>query len=193
MYEYLEGNVAESGPTHIVIDVKGIAYYLHCSIGTASNVKGKTQFKLFTHLVVKEDDMRLYGFSDSAEREIFRLLISVSGIGPNTAMVMLSSLSPAEIKHAVENENANLIQTIKGIGNKTAQRIIIELKDKMLKTNIKTTSNMVSLNSNADEATSALQMLGFPKKRAEKILKQLFTDNPTLSSEEAVKKALKIL
>lgn len=193
MYEYIEGKIAESGPTHIVIDTGGMAYYLHCSVGTASAAKSREAVKLFTHLLVKEDDMRLYGFSGTGEREIFRLLISVSGIGPNTAMVMLSSLSPAEIKDAVESENADLIQSVKGIGAKTAQRVIIELKDKMRKTDIDTSGTRISVGAAADEAASALQMLGFPKKRAEKVLQKLYAGEPGLSPEDAVKKALKLL
>jgi Holliday junction DNA helicase RuvA len=193
MYEYINGKIMETGPTHIVAETGGIAYYLHCSVGTSAKAKDKNNLQIYTHLLVREDDMRLYGFYEKSEREIFRLLISVSGIGPNTAMVMLSSLSPSEIKEAVESENADLIQTIKGIGKKTAQRVIIELKDKMQKAQIEGSEISTVRGVDAEEAASALQMLGFPKKRAEAVLKKLYAAEPSLSPEDAVKKALKML
>ncbi len=191
MYEYIKGEIIETGPTHLIIETQGIAYHLHCSVQTAQNAADKT--KIFIHLLVKEDDMRLYGFADKDEREIFRQLISVSGIGPNTAIIMLSSLTPSEIKHAIETENIEIIKTIKGIGNKTAQRIIIELKDKMQKLQIDAGKTNIINNNAADEAISALQMLGFNKKTTEKILKKIFSETPNLTPEDAVKKALKLL
>jgi holliday junction DNA helicase RuvA len=194
MYDFIKGKLAESGPTHIVAETGGMGFYIHTSLSTAAWAKEQESLKLFIHLLVKEDDMRLYGFSDKSEREIFRLLISVSGIGANTAMVMLSSLSPAEIKQAVESENADLIQTIKGIGKKTAQRVIIELKDKMKKTETDGSSVIPgTASATIEEAVSALLMLGFPKKRAEAALNKIYKAKPTVSSEDAVKNALKML
>lgn len=194
MYDFIEGKPAESGPTHIVAEAGGIGYYIHTSLNTGSELKDADNPRIYLHLQVKEDDMRLFGFADQAEREIFRLLISVSGIGANTAMVMLSSLNPAEIKQAVESEDANLIQTIKGIGKKTAQRVIIELKDKMKKTDIDTADiSAPGKSADTEEAASALVMLGFPKKRADAVLKKIYRNRSDISPEEAVKQALKML
>ncbi|MEA2043092.1 MAG: Holliday junction branch migration protein RuvA [Bacteroidota bacterium] len=193
MYEYIEGKVSDTGLAYAVVDVGGLGYYLNTSVRAASVLKGASEAKLFLHQVVKEDDLRLYGFVEKSEREIFRLLISVSGIGANTAIVMLSSMTGGEIKSAVENEDIKLLTGIKGIGKKTAQRIIIDLKDKIGKTSAESSSGGSAYGDIMEEAVSALVMLGFSKKRAETVLKKIFSSESGIEADLAVKKALKVL
>lgn len=193
MIEYINGKITEISPAFVVIENEGIGYGLHVSLNTYTALKEGERAKLFIHQVIREDAHTSFGFFLKDEREIFRLLIGVNGIGPNTARMMLSSLSPAELRNAVINENAAILRGIKGIGAKTAQRIIIDLKDKMAKTDVSETFPGVENNTSREEALSALIMLGFSKPQVEKIINKILKAEPTLSIEDIVKKALKAL
>ena len=192
MYEYIQGKLGGLTPTNAVIEAGSIGYFIHISLNTYSLINGKEQARLFLHQVVREDAHLLYGFAEATERELFRLLISVNGIGSNTALVMLSSLTAEEIRGAILEENVSLLQSIKGIGAKTAQRVIIDLKDKVGKvTDSGQTLISRADNTIRDEALSALVMLGFARKNIEKELEKLLKANPDLTVEETIKKALK--
>jgi holliday junction DNA helicase RuvA len=193
MFEYINGKITEITPAYIIIETENIGYFVSISLHTHSKISGNEQYKVYIHQIIREDTNALYGFADKTEREIFRLLISVSGIGANTARVMLSSLSAGEVKKAVRTENVAAFQSIKGIGAKTAQRVIIDLKDKINKTETEDDSGTVISNSIPEEALSALNMLGFPKSKAEKAVKKIYSSNSDISVEELVKNALKIL
>jgi Holliday junction DNA helicase RuvA len=195
MIAYIDGKLAYKDPTFVIIDVAGVGYHIKISLQTYSALKEGERCRLQTYLHIKEDAHTLYGFSENAEKRLFLDLISVSGIGPNTALMMLSSLSYAEIQQAIVSEDLRTIQSIKGIGSKTAQRVILELKDKIKKSmfagdvpNFPTTAN----NTIRNEALSALVTLGIPKNVAEKsidtIIKQ---EGGQLSIEQLIKKALK--
>ena len=194
MYEYISGKITELNPAYVVVEANSIGYIIHISLHTYSVLDKKETAKVYTHQIVREDVNMLYGFSDKSEREIFRLLISVSGIGPNTARVMLSSLKAGEIKKAIRTEDVATIKSVKGIGVKTAQRVIIDLRDKIDKTEVEETSDSVSTSNTACfEASSALTMLGFAKTKAEKVVNTIFSKENEITVEELVKKALKIL
>ena len=193
MITHLKGKLAEKNPTHVVIDCNGIGYFVNISLHTYSKLSDNETIKLYTHLQVKEDAHTLYGFSSLAEREIFRLLISVSGIGTNTARTMLSSLSPKQVREGIATEDVALIQSIKGIGLKTAQRVIIDLKDKILKVYDINEVSPIADNTNKEEALSALETLGFARKQAEKVCTTIVRDEPQASVETIIKLALKKL
>jgi holliday junction DNA helicase RuvA len=195
MYDYFEGKLAEKTPGYAVIDVHGVAYFLNISLNTFSKLPDEaSNFKLYAHLVVKEDALMLYGFSGTDERELFRQLISVSGVGAGTARMILSSLNPDEIAEAIVTGNATQLQRIKGIGSKTAQRIIIDLKDKLSRESIPHEKGGFVHNTKKEEALSGLIILGFQKMVAEKALNKVIeTKGPALSVEELVRNALKIL
>src|SRR5690554_4139931 len=192
MIEYVKGKLVEKTPEHVVIETAGgIAYIIHISLATYSAIGDVQELSLLTHYVIKEDAHILYGFADEEERSLFKLLITVSGIGVATARLMLSSLSVSEILGAIATENARTLQTVKGIGNKSAQRIIIELKDKIGKTTQQNLDKMAfSYNNNKSEALSALGSLGFVKKAAEVVLdKSIQEGRIDLRVEELIKKA----
>lgn len=191
MIAQLRGKLIEKNPTEVVIDCNGVGYAVKISLNTFSSLGNDEAIMLFTKFIVREDAQILYGFNDKIEREMFEHLISVSGIGPNTAMIMLSSLIPSEIAAAIQQEDVPVIQSIKGIGAKTAQRVIIDLKDKMLKMNISSENLFASNNTNRFDALTALISLGFDKKTAEKALDKVDTGDNEV--EELIKKALKIL
>ena len=191
MYEYIQGKISELTPANVIIDNQGVGYFINISLNTYSALSGKEQAIVFIHQVVREDAHLLFGFYNKSERQIFRHLISVSGIGANTARMMLSSLSPSEIQEAIMSGNVKLLNSIKGIGAKTAQRIIIDLKDKVGKSEISSDFLLTQSNTNRDEALSALVMLGFTKNSVDKILDKLIKDTPNAEVEELVKKALK--
>ncbi len=193
MFEYIKGLLEEVKPTSAVVENEGIGYLLNISLHTYSRLKQGAEAKLFVHQEVREDAIILHGFSDKKEREIFRMLISVSGIGCNTARMMLSSLSPDEIQQAIVSADINLLKSIKGIGLKTAQRVVIELKDKFGKSQEKEEIFFTGGNTVANESLSALIMLGFNKALAEKVVLKLAADNKDIKVEELVKKALKML
>jgi Holliday junction DNA helicase RuvA len=192
MFEYINGTITELSPANAVIEAGSVGYFIHISLNTYSRINGKEKVKLFLHQVVREDAHLLYGFADKTERELFRFLISVSGIGSNTAMMMLSSLLPDEIRKAILEENVNLLKGIKGIGAKTAQRIIIDLKDKIGKSPASDRILMTATdNTTREEALSALIMLGFQKKSVEVELDKIIKSNPGLPVEKMIKMALK--
>ena len=193
MITHIRGRLAEKSPTAVVIDCNGVGYFIHISLHTFSQLKDDESIKLLTHLQIKEDAHQLYGFATLMEREIFRLLISVSGIGTNTARTMLSSLTPKQIREGIAAEDVALIQSVKGIGLKTAQRVIIDLKDKILKIYDIHETLLISDNTNKDEALSALEVLGFAKKNSERVVVKIISNNPDASVELIIKEALKNL
>lgn len=193
MITQIKGRLVEKNPTHVVVDCSGVGYLLHISLNTFSSLPESEAITLYTHLSVKEDSHTLFGFIDKTEREIFRLLISVSGVGPSIARTMLSSMSSEEIQQAIATENIALIQSVKGIGAKTAQRVIIDLKDKILKTFDLDTISVIKNNTNKDEALSALEVLGFNRKQSDKVLNAVLKEQPEASVELLIKSALKSL
>jgi len=193
MITHIQGKLTEKNPTSVVIDCSGVGYLLNISLHTYSQLPESDFIKLFTHLQVKEDSHTLFGFSSLAEREIFRLLISVSGIGANIARTMLSSLTPQQIREGIANGDVPLIQSIKGIGAKTAQRVILDLKDKILKIYDIDEVSFSQGNTSKDEALSALEVLGFVKKQAERVVDKIMITQPDANVETIIKQALKNL
>lgn len=193
MITHIRGRLVEKSPTAVVIDCNGVGYFIHISLHTFSQLKDDESIKLLTHLQIKEDAHQLYGFATLMEREIFRLLISVSGIGTNTARTMLSSLTPKQIREGIAAGDVAMIQSVKGIGLKTAQRVIIDLKDKILKIYDIDETLLISDNTNKDEALSALEVLGFAKKNSERVVVKIISNNPDASVELIIKEALKNL
>jgi Holliday junction DNA helicase RuvA len=193
MITHIQGKLIEKNPTNVVIDCNGVGYYINISLHTFSQISNQENLQLFTHLHIKEDSHTLYGFSSLSEREIFRLLISVSGIGTNTARTMLSSLSPKQIREGIAINDVALIQSVKGIGLKTAQRVIIELKDKVLKIYDIDEGSISQNNTNKEEALSALEVLGYTKKQSNGVVDRIITTNPDASVEIIIKEALKKL
>ena len=193
MITHIQGKLTEKNPTHVVIDCNGVGYMLNISLHTFSQIPDDENLKLYTHLQVKEDSHTLYGFSSIAEREMFRLLISVSGIGASIARTMLSSLTPKQVREGIATADVALIQSIKGIGAKTAQRVILDLKDKVLKIYDIDEVSVNKGNTNKDEALSALEVLGFVKKQAERVVDKIVMAQPEASVEDIIKQALKNL
>ena len=193
MYEFIQGEIAQLTPTQVVVEAGGVGYSIHISLNTYSSLNGMQRAKVFTHLIVREDAHLLYGFAALAERELFRNLLSVNGVGAATALMMLSSLSSDEIASAITTENVNLLKSVKGIGLKTAQRIIIELKDKMAKVAAAGQILIPTDNTVQNEALSALVMLGFARKDAEKAIAGILNEKSGLSVEIVIKHALKRL
>ncbi len=193
MITHIQGRLVEKNPTDVVIDCNGVGYLLNISLHTFSQIPDSEALKLYAHLIVREDAHTLYGFSSIAEREIFKLLISVSGIGANTARTMLSSLSPQQVKEGIAHGDVALIQSIKGIGAKTAARVILDLKDKVLKVYDIDEVSVNKNNTNKDEALSALEVLGFAKKQSERIVDKIVSQQPDASVETIIKEALKNL
>jgi len=193
MITHLQGRVVEKTPTNVVLDCNGVGYEVHISLNTFSLLPQSDNVKLFTHLLVKEDSHTLYGFIEQFEREIFRLLISVSGVGASTARTMLSSLTPNNIKEAIASGDVSVIQSVKGIGTKTAQRVILDLKDKIIKVYAIDDVLYPSSNTNKEEALSALETLGFLRKHAEKVCDKICKENPDATVETIIKLALKNL
>ncbi len=192
MYDYISGPVAELTPAYAVVDAGGVGYFLNISLETYSAVEHAAQAKFFVHHVVREDAQLLYGFATRVERELFRLLIGVSGVGGNTARTILSTYSPAELQNIISAGNAVLLKNVKGLGLKTAQKIIVELSGKL--TGLETgASAAVAGNERVEEALAALNMLGFSKAAAEKVLRSVLRANPAASTEELVRLALKEL
>jgi holliday junction DNA helicase RuvA len=193
MYEYIHGTIAELNPARVIIEAGGVGYCISISLNTYSKLHGKTEIRLPVHQIVREDAHMLFGFADNNERDLFRNLISVSGVGANTAIMVLSSLTPDEVISAIANENVPALKKIKGIGIKTAQRIIIDLKDKVSKISETGQIFVTADNTILNEALSALVMLGFSKKDAEKVVSAILTEFPGASVESVVKQALKRL
>ncbi len=193
MITHIQGKLIEKNPTSIVIDCNGVGYSINISLHTFSQIPEKENVKLFTHLQIREDSHTLFGFSSKLEREIFRLLISVSGIGASIARTMLSSLSPNQVMDAIAQNDIATIQSVKGIGSKTAQRVVLDLKDKILKVYGLDDVSTTSSNTNKNEALSALETLGFARKQAERVCDIVVKENPNASVEIIIKQALKNL
>lgn len=193
MYEYIKGKNTEISPTHVVVENNGIGYFMNISLHTYSHIEQLQEVKLFVHENIREDAFAFYGFFDTTERDIFRHLINVSGIGANTARMMLSSMSPTEIHSAIVTENVNMIKAVKGIGLKTAQRVIIDLKDKLSKEPLSDNLLPGMDNTIREEALSALVMLGFMKSNSQKVVEKILREDPTLKVEMVIKHALKML
>lgn len=196
MYEYITGKVAEATSTYAIIEAAGVGYYINISLKTYSDIEHSEEAKLFVHFVVREDQQTLFGFSTKLERELFRHLISVSGVGGNTARVILSTYTPQELQNIIATENAILLKNVKGLGLKTAQKIIVELSGKMIELGASEqmhTSRPTTSNQTFDEALAALSMLGFQKSASEKVLNAIFKDTPSIGVEDAVRSALKRL
>ena len=193
MYDYLKGKMVEKTPTYIVIEVNGVGYMVSISLTTYSKIKDKEDIKIFTYFVVREDAQLLYGFADKNERLLFTYLISVSGVGANTARLILSSLTTEEAFDAIVLSKANVLQGVKGIGGKTAQRIIIDLKDKLIKSGIEHEKIDATHNTIREEALSGLQILGFNKLSAEKAVEKVLKADKVVDVEGLIKEALKML
>jgi Holliday junction DNA helicase RuvA len=193
MIAHIQGRLVEKTPTDVVIDCNGVGYQLHISLHTYSLIPNSEKVKLFTYLQIKEDAHTLFGFIEKSEREIFKLLLSVSGIGASIARTMLSSMEPKQILQAIASGDVHTIQSIKGIGAKTAQRVILDLKEKVLKVYDLDEVSMSLNNTNKDEALSALEVLGFNKKLAEKAVDKIVRENPDATIESIIKQALKNL
>ncbi len=193
MISFIKGKVFDLTPTYVVLDNHDIGYHIAISLNTYSKIKPDQSLLLYTVQIIRDDAHLLYGFYDPLEREIFKLLISVSGIGANTALLILSAMTSKEVQQVIANEDVNALKSIKGIGTKTAQRAIIELKDKILKTYDISPERLINSMASPvkDEALSALEALGFPKKRSEKIIEQILKENPEISLEKTIKEALK--
>ena len=193
MIAHLQGKLIEKSPTEVIIDCGGVGYHVNISLHTYSLLPQSETIKLFTYLQIKEDSHTLFGFVEKSEREIFKMLLSVSGIGASIARTMLSSLEPKQIIQALAVGDTGTIQSIKGIGNKTAQRAILDLKDKVLKLYDLDEVSMSQSNTNKDEALSALEVLGFNRKLAEKVVEKVLISDPQASVESIIKLALKNL
>ncbi|MBP6181454.1 Holliday junction branch migration protein RuvA [Flavobacterium sp.] len=193
MIAHIQGKLVEKTPTQVVIDCGGVGYHVNISLHTYSLLPNTDFIKLYTHLQIKEDAHTLFGFVEKSEREIFKLLVSVSGVGASIARTMLSSLDPKQITNAIASGDVVTIQSIKGIGSKTAQRVILDLKEKVLKLYDLDEVSMSQSNTNRDEALSALEVLGFVRKTSERIVEKIVKEDPDASVESIIKKALKNL
>ncbi|WP_296634551.1 Holliday junction branch migration protein RuvA [Polaribacter sp.] len=193
MITQIRGRLVEKSPTEVVVDCSGVGYLLHISLNTFSSLPEDENVILYTHLSIREDAHTLFGFINKTEREVFKLLISVSGVGPSIARTMCSSMTSEEIQQAIASENVAIIQSVKGIGAKTAQRVIVDLKDKILNTFATDEIFVITSNTNKDEALSALEVLGFNRKQSDKVVSSVLKENPEASVENIIKLALKNL
>lgn len=193
MIDHIRGRLTDKSPTGVVIDCNGVGYFLNISLNTYSHLPTTENIMLYSHLIVKDDSHTLYGFATRAEREVFRLLITVSGVGASTARTMLSSLTPDQVVDAIAKNDLAIIQSVKGIGSKTSQRLVLDLKDKILKAYDISSISEAPSNRNKNEALSALETLGFIRKKAEKVCDAIVKENPQASVEMIIKLALKNL
>jgi len=193
MITYIKGRLIEKNPAYVIVETAGIGYYIHISLNTYSQLKDREDIMLHTHFHVREDAQVLFGFSDKYERELFRLLITVSGVGTATAGVILSSMSPAELTSVIVNGDTARLKSVKGIGAKTAQRIIIDLKDKISKTSGTVEISPSTDNTIREETLSALDVLGFSRKQSGRIVDAILRENPGLDVQQLIKQALKKL
>lgn len=191
MIAFIKGRLIEKFPTYVVIDVNGVGYHILISLNTYSNIGDEESLKLFTQLIVREDAHLLYGFSTESEKRLFQLLISVSGVGASTALMVLSAGEVSEIQDALLSGDVAWFKSVKGIGPKSAQRIIIDLKDKVAKENIESNNLTILNNTTKDEALSALVLLGFNRTQADKTITSILKTNPNIEVEEVIKLALK--
>lgn len=193
MIEYISGRLVELNPATAIIDNAGIGYEMNISLSTFSAIQGKNEVKLLAHEVIREDAHLLYGFATATERSLFREMIAVSGVGANSARLILSSIPPAELEAVISGGDEKRLKSVKGIGAKTAQRIIVDLKDKIKPLETSLLSQPALRSDDFEEALAALLMLGFAKPASQKVLTKLFSDDPSLRVEQAVKKALTML
>ena len=193
MIAHIQGKLVEKTPTEVIIDCSGVGYHVNISLHTYSLLPASDFIKLYTHVQIKEDSHTLFGFMEKTEREIFKMMLTVSGIGASIARTMLSSLEPKQVIQAIASGDVATIQSVKGIGAKTAQRAIIELKDKVLKLYDLEEVSLIQNNTNKDEALSALEVLGFLRKNAEKVVEKIAKENPDATVEFIIKQALKNL
>ena len=194
MITHLQGKLVEKKPTYVVIDCQGVGYFVNISLNTYSALPEEETIKLYTYLQIKEDAHTLYGFISKAEREVFVLLLSVSGVGANTARTMLSALTATQIRSAIINSEVAIIQAVKGIGTKTSQRIVLDLKDKMMKLQDFVDEPISIMSSHKEQALAALEVLGFVRKQAEKIIDKIIkTTSTEFPVEELIKQALKMM
>ena len=193
MYDYLRGEIAEIAPTYAVIDCGGVGYYVNISLNTYTAIQNLREAKLFVYEAIREDAYTLFGFRDKQEREMFELLISVSGVGPNTARMILSSLTVDDLMSVIASGNSGMLKSVKGIGAKTAQRIIVDLKDKVTGVGYAAAVAEQGSGEAYDEAVAALIMLGFTRAAVQKTVGKLLREQPTLKVEEIIKMALKLL
>lgn len=197
MYEYITGTLAEAAPAYAIVETGGIGYFINISLQTYSEIEGRSEVKLFLHHIVREDAQILYGFATKIERDLFRMLIGVSGVGGNTARMIQSTYSPSELQNIIATGNATLLKNVKGLGIKTAQKIIVDLSGKVLDLTEGAATAVAAVGGAAneafDEALSALVMLGFQKSASDKVLRKLLKDNPSATVEELVRLALKQL
>lgn len=193
MLDYIKGEIVELTPASVVIEAGGLGYFVQISLNTYSALNGLNTCKLFVYEAIREDAHQLFGFVEKRERELFLHLISVSGIGANTARMVLSSIAVYELEGIIASGNASALKAIKGIGNKTAERIIIDLKDKVKIRGTATSAQASGLNETSQEAVSALTMLGFNQLASQKVVNKIYSEKPALSVEEIIKNALKML
>ncbi|MCL8007936.1 Holliday junction branch migration protein RuvA [Gelidibacter japonicus] len=193
MITHIQGKLVEKNLTDVVIDCNGVGYLINISLHTYSQIPDGDFLKLYTYLQVKDDSHSLFGFSSKAERDIFKLLISVSGVGSSTARTMLSSLTPKQVREGIAHGDVALMQSVKGIGAKTAARVILDLKDKVLKIYDIDDVSTIKNNTNKDEALSALEVLGFARKQAERVVEKIVNHQPDANVEVIIKEALKNL
>ena len=193
MIDYIKGKIVELSPAHAVVEVSDIGYHVNISLATYSELNGKDNTKIFVYEVIREDSHTLFGFFGRQERQLFLLLISVSGVGANTARVILSSIAIDDLQSAIQTGNASILKSVKGIGSKTAERIIVDLKDKVSKIEISTVDKPVVDNVLTDEAVAALVMLGFSQMPAQKAVRKVIEINRQLTIEQVIKQSLKLL
>ncbi len=191
MITHIQGKLVEKNPSYTIIDCHGVGYFINITINTYEKISNQENIKLFTHLIVREDSHTLYGFYEVTEREMFKLLVNVNGVGPSTARMILSTLTPREFQEAVVTNQVDTIKSVKGIGPKSAQRIIIELKDKLNKDLDINNLSIPTENKIKEEALNALEVLGFTKKQVEKVIDGFLKENPAISVEELIKQTLK--
>lgn len=193
MIDYIKGKIVELSPAHAVVEVSDIGYHVNISLATYSELNGKDNAKIYVYEAIREDSHTLFGFFGRQERQLFLLLISVSGVGANTARVILSSIAIDDLQSAIQTSNAAILKSVKGIGSKTAERIIVDLKDKVSKIEISTVGKPVVDNVLTDEAVAALVMLGFSQMPAQKAVRKVIEINPQLTIEQVIKQSLKLL
>ncbi len=193
MIDYIKGKIVELSPAHAVVEVSDIGYHVNISLATYSELNGKDNAKIYVYEAIREDSHTLFGFFGRQERQLFLLLISVSGVGANTARVILSSIAIDDLQSAIQTGNAAILKSVKGIGSKTAERIIVDLKDKVSKIEISTVDKPVVYNVLTDEAVAALVMLGFSQMPAQKAVRKVIEINPQLTIEQVIKQSLKLL
>ena len=193
MIEYIKGEITEVTPTYAVVENNGIGYFVNISLYTYTELQNSRSSMLYIYESIREDAHVLYGFIDKHERELFLLLISVSGVGPNSARMIQSSLSPSELENSIATSNVNSLKSVKGIGAKTAQRIIVDLKDKIKAPSVSLSIQIPANNEIFDEALAALVMLGFSQQASQKVLKKLLSTSQSLNVEDVIKKALKMM